>query len=68
MKQPSTVPYDENRLDHQEPVYAISAWQQWNDIEGTDAASYEKDMADAEKWERLRHECQRGMAAQISST
>lgn len=50
------VPYDESLLAHQEPVQAISEWQQYNDITGADSIWYELDLLNLELLELRRIE------------
>lgn len=28
------IPYDEGKIEHQQPIDPISAWQEWNDCSG----------------------------------
>lgn len=46
------VQYDENNLAHQEPVQAISEWQQWNDVTGEWAMAFEDDLLEIEREEK----------------
>lgn len=46
-------PYDEEKLAHQEPVQAISAWQQWNDPSGAESVAFEMDLMELEKYLNL---------------
>jgi hypothetical protein len=35
-------PYSETKLAHQEPVQAISEWQQWNDYDGMEDEEHDR--------------------------
>lgn len=50
-KDPETEPYNEENLKHQEPVQAVSEWQQWNDVDGTDSVAFEKDLQNCQEKE-----------------
>jgi len=53
-----TVPYSETKGEHQYPVQAISAWQEWNDLGDSDwfTSAEERDMERCEKQERVIRE------------
>ncbi len=55
------VSYDENKLAHQEPVVAISEWQEFNDVTGADSIWYELDLIHEEQREldRIENEVKR---------
>ena len=49
------VPYNERRLDHQEPVHAVSQWQCWNDLsEGWEAQETERERQQRFNLQRAR--------------
>lgn len=63
MTRPPTVPYNENRAAHQCPVFAISEWQEWNELDTVEdhLAWQARGDANVLKYERMRHECQEAM-------
>ena len=44
---PAVVPYDPDKIEHQEPVCAVSEWQQGNDADGAESIAHEIDMEDS---------------------
>lgn len=46
MSTSSSEPYDENNLEHQEPVQGVSQWQEYNDADGSFANAIERDLSD----------------------
>ena len=46
------VPYDEERLEHQYPVWPTSEWQAWNDLAAYDAM-IAHDIDEYERTQRL---------------
>lgn len=43
-RKPKVVAHDANKLAHQEPMQAVSEWQEYNDADGAESVAHERDL------------------------